>query len=390
MRTLQLIVTLITFLLSFAVTGCLDTGGSGTESGTTEVTDPNTVPQSPTADPNRTICDPFATNSPQAQNQGLAGNLLYLTDDQPRYNNVEDFIDNGHIASATIYLDRLYIPTRPFDRGFTTQSGTTLTNVDGTTLYEYFGLRMESQLQLAANESPGYYQLAVLADDGAIWKISDGNGGYNIIVNDDGTHSTRMGCATQPIYLDRTTKIPMVMEYYQGPRYHIALVAMWRPWPGDASDTTVANDPYCGQQGNNLFFDPTQDPPAPQEPFYELLANNWKVLENANYYFPQQAQNPCVPAEAPLAITNFSVTSVTRSSATLTWTTNINATTQGEAMNVTTSALIDTAVDSTMVQTHTVTITGLAANTLYSVKGLSATAGGQNAASDARAFRTPR
>ena len=381
--------TLFIIISSFIISGCLlDGTQTGSESGSTVVSDPNS-PENPT-DPVRNICDPFQTNSPQARDRGLVGNLLYLTDDQPRYNNITDIINNATIVPATIYLDRLFIPTRPFDRGFTTQAGNLIQTENGDTLYEYFAVRMESQLQLAANENPGYYQLATLADDGALLKIPDGNGGYKIVVNNDGTHPTRMACATEPVYLDHNTKIPMIMEYYQGPRFHISLVAMWRPWPDGVNDTNPVNDAFCNQQGNSLFFDSTKDPVTAKAPFYELLARNWKVLENDNYYFPAQQNNPCVPTEDPLAISNFTISGITRNSVVLSWTTNIPATSQGSSKNITTGVQTLTSVDPNLEQSHTLTISGLLPNTLYSVQALSSSSGGQNAISDERAFRTPR
>jgi hypothetical protein len=388
MRTLSLTLAMMAAIFLFTLSGCLDQESeTGTEGGTTVVTDPT---DGPVFDPAQTLCDPFKTNSPQARDRGLIGNLLYLDDTQPRYSQVSDYIDNAHIVEATLYLDRLFTPTRPFDRGFFTESGDLVQTESGNTLYEYFAVRVESQLQLGANEQPGYYQLALLADDGAVMKMPDGAGGQKIIVNNDGFHPTRMGCATEAVYLDHTTKIPITVEYFQGPRYHISLVAMWRPWPDGVSDTNPVNDALCGQLGNDLFFDSTQDPVANQPAFYELLERNWKVLENENYFFPSQSTNPCVPAELPLAISGFSITGVSRNSVTLTWNTNIPATSQGESKNIVTAVVSQTAVDPTLVQSHSLTITGLVPNTLYSVKALSSTPGGQNAESDERAFRTPR
>lgn len=389
-RTLQvLFIAIGLFSISSLMTGCLLSDFE--ESGTHIVSDPSTAPATPDADPTKTVCDPFHTNSPQARDRGLVGNLFYLTDDQPRYGMLADFMANAHIASATIYLDRVYTPTRPFDRGFYTQAGDLVLTASGTTLYEYFGLHLETQIQLAANEAPGLYQLALLADDGAVLKIPDGNGGLKTLVNDDGTHSTKFACATEPVYLDHNTKIPVVMDYFQGPRYHISFIAMWRPWTGaSASDTTGTVDPYCGRQGNSLFFDSTQNPVTAKPAFYELLERNWKVLENENYNFPNQVVNPCVPTEEPLAITSFSISGVLRDRVTLTWITNIPSTSQGESKNIATGATAQTSIDTTMVESHSLTITGLLPNTLYSVKALSTSAGGQNAISDERAFRTPR
>ncbi len=388
MGTLRGLTAILSIILStFFISGCLTESGTGTESGSTVVSEPDATPQS---DPERTVCDPFKTNSPQARDRGLIGNLLFLSDDQPRYNNIADFMANAHIAEANIYLDRLYIPTRPFDRGFYTQSGTLVTNTNGNTLYEYFGMHIESQLQLSPEEPAGYYQLAVLADDGALLKIPDGNGGYKTIVNNDGTHATKMACATEPVYLDHNTKIPMIMQYYQGPRYHISLVSMWRPWPDGVSNTNAVNDPYCGSSGNSLFFDSTKDPVEAKAPFYELLSRDWKVLGNTNYNFPNEEVNPCVADEEPLAITSFTISNVLRDRATLNWTTNIPSTSQSWYKNIGTGVSGTTAVDATLVQTHSMTITGLAPNTLYGVKALSTTPGGQSAISDESAFKTPR
>lgn len=388
MGTLNGFTVILTIVLStFFISGCLTESGTGTESGSTVVSEPDATPQ---ADPERTVCDPFKTNSPQARDRGLVGNLLFLSDDQPRYSNIADFMNNAHVAEVNIYLDRLFMPTRPFDRGFYTQSGTLVTNANGNTLYEYFGMHLEAQLQLSTNEPAGYYQLATLADDGALLKIPDGAGGFKTIVNNDGTHSTKMACATEPVWLDHNTKIPMILQYYQGPRYHISLVTMWRPWPDGVSNTNAVVDPYCGRSGNSLFFDSTKDPVEAKTPFYELLSRDWKVLENANYNFPDQEVNPCVPTEEPLAILSFTLSDVLRDRVTLNWTTNIPSTSQGWSKNVSTSVSGTTALNSTLVQTHSVTITGLAPNTLYSVKALSTTPGGQNVVSDERAFRTPR
>lgn len=388
MGTLNGFTVILTIVLStFFISGCLTESGTGTESGSTVVSEPDATPQ---ADPERTVCDPFKTNSPQARDRGLVGNLLFLSDDQPRYSNIADFMNNAHVAEVNIYLDRLFMPTRPFDRGFYTQSGTLVTNANGNTLYEYFGMHLEAQLQLSTNEPAGYYQLATLADDGALLKIPDGAGGFKTIVNNDGIHSTKMACAAEPVWLDHNTKIPMILQYYQGPRYHISLVTMWRPWPDGVSNTNAVVDPYCGRSGNSLFFDSTKDPVEAKTPFYELLSRDWKVLENANYNFPDQEVNPCVPTEEPLAILSFTLSDVLRDRVTLNWTTNIPSTSQGWSKNVSTSVSGTTALNSTLVQTHSVTITGLAPNTLYSVKALSTTPGGQNVVSDERAFRTPR
>lgn len=382
-------VSLQSTLLLSLLTSCLDEG-SGSEGPTQVVAEPGEVapPPLPLTPPERTVCDPFDAGG-SASNRGLIGNLLYLTDDQPRYQSVNDLIENGTPIQSTLYFDRLYVPTRAFDLGFYTQSGTLILNHNDQPIYEYFALRLESQLTLAANENPGWYQMAVLADDGAILSRKNPDGSLTEIVNNDGTHATRMGCATQSIYMDRNSKIPIVMAYHQGPRYHIALTVLWRPLPDGASPTDPVSDIECNQQGNARYFDSTQVPSAPTTRFYEMLERGWKPLDNENYYFPEQAANPCAEAD-PLLITNFSLVSVTRTQVSVSWSSSLPSNSQVQVKNVLTGAITLSAVDPNLVTAHSATVTGLLPNTLYSVQAISQSPDGQITHSSESAFRTAR
>jgi hypothetical protein len=372
--------------LTINLTGCLDSG-SGSEAGTDVVANPsNTLP--PLTTPERTVCDPFNAGV-SARDRGLVGNLLYLTDDLPRYTDVQSYIDNGTPIQSTLYFDQLFVPTRAFDLGFYTQDGTLITNINNEPIYEYFGLRLESQLTLADNEAPGWYQLSTLADDGAIIYLKNPDGSLTKLVNDDGTHSTKMACASNAIYLDHTSKIPIVVQYYQGPRYHISLVVMWRLLAEGEDPAAPAVDSQCGKAGNSMYFDSTKVPSEPTATYYDLLTRGWKPLTNENYYFPEQASNPCA-TEDPLLITSFAINSTTRTSVTISWNSSLAATTKAEVKNVTTGAIISTLEDMNLTTNHTVTIPGLTASTLYSVKGISTSAGGQTVSSSESAFRTPR
>jgi hypothetical protein len=120
-----------------------------------------------------------------------------------------------------------------------------------------------------------------------------------------------------------------------------------------------------------------------------MLTRGWRPLDNENYYFPEQASNPCA-SEAPLLTTGFSINSTTRTEVTVSWTTSLPSTSKAVVKNVTTGALISSPEDTVLKTNHTVTVTGLSANTLYSVKGISVSEGGQNVSSQESAFRTPR
>jgi len=72
-----------------------------------------------------------------------------------------------------------------------------------------------------------------------------------------------------------------------------------------------------------------------------------------------------------LAITNFSVTDVTETTALVTWTTNIPSTTQVFFALFPSTTYSSTTLDSTPTTSHSVTLTGLSANGFYSVYGVS-------------------
>ena len=369
------------------LTGCLDEG-SGSEDATQVVADPGEVAPPPLTSPERTVCDPFSVGS-TARDRGLVGNLLYLTDDQPRYTSIHDYLENGQPVQSTLYFDQMFVPTRAFDLGFYTQQGELVTNQNGESIYEYFALRLESQLTLAANEAPGWYQMAVLSDDGAVLSEVKEDGSLEDLVDNDGLTSTRMGCSVKSVYMDRDTKLPVVLSYFQGPRFHIALSVLWRPLPEGQKPEDPVMDIECGRRGNGRYFDSTKVPSEPTATYYELLERGWKPLNNENYYFPVQASNPCA-ADDPLLLTNFTINSVTRSEVTVSWNTTLPANTFIEIRDVLGGGVMQSPVDDTLKTAHSVTYSGLSSNTLYSVKAMSQSADGQMVESNESAFRTPR
>ncbi len=369
------------------LTGCLNEGG-GSEGETEVVAEPGEVPPPPLTPPERTVCDPFEAGS-SARDRGLVGHLLFLKDDQPRYTHVDDYIENGHPIQSTVYFDRLYIPTRAFDLGFYTQDGTLVLNQNDEPIYEYFALRLESQLMLAENEEPGWYQMAVLSDDGSkiVERLPDGS--EEVIVDNGEQTSTRMGCAVRSIYMDKDTKKDIVLTYFQGPRYHIALNVLWRKMPEGVDPNSPAGDIECGQAGNARFFDSTQVPSEPTVRYYELLERGWKPLANENFLFPEQASNPCA-AEEPLLLTNFSVLSTTRTEVHVVWKTSLQASSQLEIKNISTGEITLSTLDNVLKTDHSMVFSGLSPNTLYSVRALSESEDGQQVQSAESAFRTPR
>jgi hypothetical protein len=279
------IAAILLVALGVFLTGCkADLDFKGTESGT------NLGNDLPQPDPNSTICNPFDNDHQNGSSiYGLAGGLFYLTDDQPRYESVTDYVTSGHqLDDYVIYMSRLFVPTRPFDRGFVTQTGDTLKTPTGDTLYEWFALRLNSRIRLHTGDAEGNYQFAVLSDDGSIFTL--GSPGATLdVINNDGVTPTRMACSATAIPMTKNSKIPMRIDYFQGPRFHISMVLLWRPYPTNPNDVI---DPLCGHASNEDYFDSTQNPPVEGPAYAALLSRGWKPLRMENFLI-QDGVNPC-------------------------------------------------------------------------------------------------
>jgi hypothetical protein len=249
------------------------------------------------------VCDPFGGAGDSGSIQGgLHARLFYLQPDQPQYTSVEDYVSQGTQAPTDLFFSQLNVPTRPFDRGFVLQDGSVLTRPGGDTLYEWFALQFDSRVRLAPDERAAKYQLAVLSDDGSIVRVDRGQG-LETLINNDGLTPTRLACARSTVRMDALSLLPLQVDYYQGPRYHIALQLLWREIP-DASDELadpgVLDDPACGLSGNDVFFDSTQNPSAPTAIWQGLMDRGWKVLNPRNYLLPTGFEsNPCALGGGP-------------------------------------------------------------------------------------------
>jgi hypothetical protein len=246
--------------------------------------------------PGTTVCNPFGGASSEGSDEGLWAQLYYLNDSQPRYSSVTDYMRYGTRANADLFFGQLDIPTHAWDLGFMTQAGIPLVNPKGEALYEWFALHIESEIRLGRLDRPAKYQFAVLSDDGVIMEINDDQAGFTNLIHNDGIMATDMRCATRTVAMDSEKRLPMKLDYFQGPRYSVALIVMWREIAGDEiSDPTLLDDPACGQRGDWLFFDPTQVPSAPTEMWFSMLNRGWKVLNTENYLLPETIRNnPCL------------------------------------------------------------------------------------------------
>lgn len=357
--------------------GCLQQG-SGGDSGTEVIFAPPL---------NTLVCDPFAEeHSLYERHQGVKAQMYYKpADAEGHWNNLSYYFEQGtHIEDVDIYLSQIFIPTRPFDRGFYTQAGDLLKNESGNSLYEWFALDIEGFITLG-EQPAGKYQLALLSDDGAVLNIQNKNGEWQQVINNDGNHPTKMMCATEPVELSSGSKIPFQLKYYQGPRFHISLMVMWRPWP----ENDDPSENYCGASGNSLFFDSTQNPPEPQPAFYALESRGWRVLSPDQYEIPDSVpSNPC--NQEPVVISGLTVQNISSSSITLAWNTDAPSTSQIKVKNMATGEIIAGDIDLALVESHSLTLSGLSPSTYYEARVYSSTTSGLVTESAPMQFYTRR
>jgi hypothetical protein len=238
------------------------------------------------------VCDPFG-GSTSNRNQGLEAKLY--SGGALRPSKATDYPQLGWPLDARILFTQLQVPTRPFDRGFQTTEGQTLKDANGQTLYEWFGLHLRTDLTLPTNLHADHYQLALLSDDGSLLK-AELEGQQTILIDNDQTHPTRLKVANRPVALSQNARIPLELHYFQGPRYHIALTLLWRPWREEGAE------PLNGASGNDLWFDSTKNPPEPQSSYRQLLSRGWEPVPSAAFLLPNgAAANPCPenPLEGP-------------------------------------------------------------------------------------------
>jgi hypothetical protein len=323
------------------------------------------------------VCNPMGDEGAGAQN-GLKAKLFYRKTGQARFYNVMDYINQGAASEQFLFYSSVNIPTRLFSKGFPTETGGKVKTDAGADLVEYFALQFKSNLRLdPAIDQEGVYQLAILSDDGAILNQLNTDGTKSILINSDGDHPTRTGCAVKTLDLKYGDSIPIELNYYQGPRTEIAAVMMWRK----VASISVANDTSCGMQGQRTFFDYLNES-KPQVAYTDLLARGWKPIAPTNYRINAPSTtvvtgrngdpdfNPCMSGKVPV-ISKFMVEEVVPGKIKISWTTDILATSQARLVNIKSGQEVLSVSDNLLRTTHSVVVSNLAFNVNYMAQAVS-------------------
>ena len=313
---------------------------------------------------NKLVCDPFDGGGSTSLAGGIVAELFYREQGQERFYSADRYIEEGQSSESYLFFSQIFVPTRRFELGFPTETGAVLKTKEKEDLVEYFGLRFKTILSLDESQEEGLYGIAMLSDDGSVLKIQNENGQWVNLVDNDGDHPTRMGCSDNLVYFSRDTQVPVMIDYYQGPRYHISLVPLWRK-----VNESTQDEPHCGAQGNSKFFD-YNNGSSPQPAYEELMARGWRPWNHQNHKLPKDYKfNPCVEGNAPV-ISNFSV-STNGQSVVAVWETDILATSQLRVVNMSTGEELVTDSDNLFRSEHSVVHQGLESGVQYLIQAIS-------------------
>jgi hypothetical protein len=128
---------------------------------------------------------------------------------------------SGLDSSAVLYACEWDIPTRAWEAGFP----------DLPDRFEWFAIRYSGAFHVAA---AGTYRFRLSSDDGAKLTI-DGQ----VVVDNDGVHPPREGSGEIDLTEGDHT---IVLEYFQGPRYHINLQLFVTPPGGEEGLFSVRSE----------------------------------------------------------------------------------------------------------------------------------------------------
>ncbi len=171
----------------------------------------------------------------------LAGDIYYLPEGTTQ---LPDFAYMQSVGR--IYTKSLNIPERAFDSGFP----------DVTSRFEWFAIRYTGEIRIRADRE-GNYDFRLTSDDGSTLLIDN-----KVVIDNDGQHAT--AAVTGSIIL--TEGIHKIeIEYFQGPRLHVALIFEVTP-PGSLFYSIFNKDDYlylCPWSEFNLYGN-TMNRPIPE------------------------------------------------------------------------------------------------------------------------------
>lgn len=239
-------------------------------------------------------CDPFGNNSNLStsvvtdlpdvvSDNGLKATVRVSTLSRLGYSSssnvdIDDFLVTGKADALDypVFFSQINVPTRLFSLGFPTVDGDKIRDLNGNIVDEYFHITYEGYLRLAPPIATGTYQFAVIGDDGIRLSLNN-----EVLLETPFVTPSYLSCSDSVEINDRGYQ-DFLFEYFQGPKYHIASVLLWR------NTNLESEEILCDHSGNNKFFvDHELENPTPTTYYLDLLDRGWSVVPPQVLYVNQ-------------------------------------------------------------------------------------------------------
>lgn len=235
----------------------------------------------------RTICNPMGNEeeSTNNMNKGLVGEIRLLKSNNDSGRNLlSTYLDENKsykVDGVKLFASQVNVPSRYFSEGFETKENIAI-EIGGRKLDEWFNVNYESILKINDSTLQGEYEFAIVSDDGARLYFDDLNDDLleKLYLRKDSTQAPAMLCASdfsnaRIIDLRAGMAHRLKINYFQGPRYHIALQLFWRK-----KDLSISKSPLCGRG----IGDAQQD---------QLHSEGWEIVPPSVFNLPGTVINTC-------------------------------------------------------------------------------------------------
>lgn len=274
-------------------------GGSGSNNEPDPNSNASQDPNNPTGGSSNQpplICDPFSPGNVISPEFGLRGKIFAESDAAigPTLTSSFQYFTPARQQNADLFMQAINVPGRRWSSGFATPGGEVLkitVNGQETNLVEWFAIQAESFVVLSETDSLGKKQLAIISDDGSTLELKNESLAYEPFISNEGVHAQKLKVSQGVFnFSARDQKFPIRINYFQGPRHHIALQLLWRDVPNTSSQSLA--EPLNGQTGSEHFWDTRVDPPVETSAYTELLSRGWRPLKRENFML-QSGSNRC-------------------------------------------------------------------------------------------------
>ncbi len=262
------------------------------------------------------ICNPFAFKPRPSidfiHSHGLFATISIfppsLQSERSSASSLSDYSSYSVPLNQSFYFSCVNTPTRKFTETFRQfDSNHQQFSIAG----QYFYLEALSELKLSESENDqlGFYQMALIADDGATLEVATKNKEkvkYSLFVDNDGIHQSKFVSSRSVVQISSySTRIPIRIRFFQGAPDHICLVLLWR-FIGQTKQNSLIDGMIIpleslatvsapsevveGLEGNELFYsisDPNQVGQETEKTRI-LKQHGWRVVNEQNFFLPEE------------------------------------------------------------------------------------------------------